>query len=418
MIDMKSILENPEEILANLRKREPQISLDPLILLEKERKRLQTEYDQLRRDIHEASNYISKLDKTSVEFLQQRESSRAFGGRVADLKKSLEETSSRLEKELLAIPNVILPQVPVSQSKEDKEIIYVYGEKPTFDFKPLDHLTISERLGIIDFKRGTKIAGSGFPLYRGKGAILEWSLINFMIDNARENGYEFMLMPLLNNATSLTATGSLPKFADELYVFEKDGLYLIPTAETPLTNLFRGEVLEEAQLPARFASYSPCFRREAGAAGKMTKGLMRLHQFNKLETYTFCLPEQVTEEHKRLVSNGEQILKKLGLHFRLANLPSCDLAQQSAQTFDIEAWLPVLGEYSEVSSASNCLDYQARRADIRYKGENKKGYVYTLNCSALATPRVMISLLESNQTEDGHVVIPEALRRYTQFDKI
>lgn len=420
MIELKRITADPFGILEILRKRDPSINLDELLRLEAERKGLQTKYEGARQEVNRISEEIStkRRGNKSGDFSELITRSRQVNLEAGGLYTILEGVSKSIETELLKLPNLILPEVPVSMRKEDKDIVHSYGEKPIFNFKPLDHVTLGERLDILDFERGAKIAESGFPIYKGKGAVLEWSLINFMIDRAVDSGYDFMLLPLLNNTRSLVTTGNLPKFAEELYSCQRDDLHLIPTAETPLTNLHRDEILDVSKLPKRMASYSPCFRREAGSGGKMSRGLMRIHQFNKLETYSICLPENASEEHQRLINNGESILKDLNLHFRLANLPSCDLAQQSAQTFDIEIWLPVLGQYSEVSSASNCLDYQARRANIKYRRGDQKDYTYTLNCSALATPRIMISLLESNQTESGHVVVPEALRRYTRFDKI
>ncbi|MEK6936056.1 MAG: serine--tRNA ligase [Nanoarchaeota archaeon] len=418
MLDIHKIIDCKEDCEANLRKRDPTISLDTLLQFETERKQLQKEYDFTRTEINEASKQMSRSDKSSAEFETRRSKLRTMGDYANYLKTKLTEIETNFKIELLSLPNFISSEVPMSYNKEDKQIIRMYGKKPVFDFPIQDHLTLGEKLNLFDFKRGTKIAEPGFPVYTGKGAFLEWSLINFFIDNARQSGFNFVLLPILNNTESLITTGNLPKFADEIYSCKRDELHLIPTAETPITNLYRDEVLDVKDLPLRIASYSPCFRREAGATGKMTKGLMRIHQFNKLETYSICIPEQAKQEQTLLIENGERILKQLGLHYRLANLPSCDLANQSSQTFDIEIWLPHLMQYSEVSSASNCLDYQSRRANIKFKDGNKKDLAYTLNCSALATPRVMIALLESNQTSDGHVIIPEVLRKYTQFDRI
>jgi len=418
MIDIKKIVHAHNEVLERLRRRDPTISLNDILDLYQEKAPLQYSYESLLRQINSISKGVSKLDRTTTDFEDARETSKTFWEQSRAMKERLDLVSRNLEKRLLEIPNVVLDNVPVSQNKEDKEIVHYYGDKPIFDFPPLDHVILCERLGLIDFERGTKIAGPGFPLYTGKGAVLEWALINFMIDNARKNGFEFILPPILNNTASLVSTGNLPKFQDEIYSCKNDNLHLIPTAETPITNLYRNEILDAEKLPMRIVAYTPCFRREAGAAGKITHGLMRLHQFNKLESYSICLPDQAKSEHELLINNGEQILKDLKLPFRLANLPSCDLAQQSAQTFDIEIWLPVLEQYSEVSSASNCLDYQARRANIRYRTGKEKGFVTTLNCSALATPRVMIALLENNQTSDGHIKIPEPLVKYTGFDVI
>lgn len=418
MIDLKKIMEEPEGIESILRKRDPEISIGGIVARANERQEVRQQYESIRNRANELQGHLSELPKDSLEFKGIVESLRSLKTETAELKRKLDAHDTYIKDELLKLPNLISKQVPVSQRKEDKQVLHHSGEKPAHAFQAKSHLELAETLGIIDFKRAGKIAGAGFPLYRGKGAMLEWGLIQYMVDQAVEDGFEFMLFPLLNNTASLTSSGNLPKFADEIYTYEKDGLHLVPTAEVPLTNLYRGEVISAEELPLRMCSYSPCFRREAGSYGKLTKGLMRLHQFNKVETYSICTPEQSGEEFGRLVRHGEKVLEGLGLHFRLANLPSCDLAQQSSQTMDIEIWLPFLGDYSEVSSASNCTDYQARRADIRYKGKEGKGYVHTLNCSALATPRVMIALLEAYQTKEGHVDVPEALRRYTGFGSI
>lgn len=418
MIDIKTIAQNPERIQNLLQRRDPNIDLSEILRLYSQKREAQRVYESQLSLLNGVSKDISKLEKDSPEFLSAIEDARGLREKIKPLVETFEFLSGTLDEKLLELPNIVLEAVPVSQRKEDKQIVHHWGEKPQFDYEILDHVALSEKHGLIDFKRGAKIAGSGFPLYRGKGAVLEWALINFMIDNAREAEFEFILPPILNNTQSLITTGNLPKFSEEIYSLQRDELHLIPTAETPITNLYRDEVLDGEDLPVRIAAYTPCFRREAGAAGKMTRGLMRLHQFNKLETYSICTPEQSHSEHRALIDNGERILKELGLHFRLANLPSCDLAQQSSQTYDIEIWLPKLRDYSEVSSASNCLDYQARRANIRYKDSSGKNFATTLNCSALATPRIMISLLESNQCEDGHIEIPKCLIKYTGFSKI
>lgn len=418
MLDIRLIVERKEEVEANLRKRDPSISLDGVASLAERQRELRHAYDESRHSINSANDYMRSADKKSAAFADKVGELRALKGQSQGIKAQLDEIETRLREEMLALPNMIADGVPVSGRKEDKDIVYVFGEKPQFDFTPKDHVVLAKEHGLIDFDRGTRMAESGFPLYTGKGATLEWALINYFIDHARDKGFDFQLFPLLNNTASLTASGNLPKFAEEIYSCERDPLHLIPTAEVPITNLYSGETIPEERLPVRIVSYSPCFRREAGSYGKMARGLMRLHQFNKVETYSFCTPEQAKAEHELLIENGQEILRELGLHFRLANLPSCDLAQQSSQTFDIEIWLPHLGDYSEVSSASNCRDYQARRANIAYKGAEGRGFVHTLNCSALATPRVMIALLESNQTADGRIRVPEPLQRYTRFSEI
>jgi seryl-tRNA synthetase len=418
MLDLHAIVNNLKKYEQILQKRDPNIKLDPLIECYNEKKKYLTEFERLQSKRKEESRLLAKLDKKSHDFEEKRTELRLLSEEVAKLKRLIRETEQKLNEILLSLPNIILDEVPVSYNKEDKEIVKIGGTKPKFNFPIKSHQELCKSLGIIDFERSAKIAGTGFPLYCGKGAQLEWALINFMLTHSIKNGFIFILPPFLNNTTSLIVSGSLPRFKEEIYSCRDDDLHLIPTSEVPLTNLYRNETLDRNQLPIRLCAYSPCFRREAGSYGKLTRGLMRLHQFNKIEMYSICLPSESKKELKFLVENAENILKMLNLHYRIVNLPSCDLAYQSAQTYDIEVWLPYIGEYSEVSSASNCLDYQARRGNIRFRDGFTSGYVHTLNCSGLATPRVMIALLETYQTEDGHIIIPEVLRPYMGFDKI
>lgn len=417
MLDIKEITKNPERYQTLLRNRDPSLDIYHVVDVYREKKKTQVEFDKLRHDQRLRGIKFSESKKSGGES-EGLEGMQKIAGEVSGLRQKLNSLETELEQELLHIPNIILPDVPISQRKEDKVIVRTSGNKPIFDFPIKDHLELAAS-GIIDFKRSAKIAGTAFPLYVGKGARLEWALINFMVDHNIANGYNFVLPPLLNNKHTMTASGNLPKFRDQLYACADDDLYLIPTSEVPLTSLHRDEVLSLEDLPLRYAAFSPNFRREGDLTGRKNRGLMRMHQFHKIETYSITTPEQSIDEHKRLVDNCSSLLDKLGLHYRVANLPSCDLAQQSAQTFDTEIWLPYDKDYSEVSSASNCLDYQARRANIRYKNKDgSTGFVHTLNCSSLATPRVMVSLLESNQTEDGRIIVPEILRKYTGFESI
>ena len=417
MHDLKTLLKNREEIERNLQKRDPSISLDNVIKLSEKRTTLINQYEETRGQLNDANKTMSKIPKNSSEFTEYRGKLKEVGQESSRLKGLCDDVESRLRQEMLNLPNIVSDNVPVSQIKTDSIIERIYGAVPEHSFEPKDHVELCESLGTVDFQNGAKIAKAGFPLYSGKGAQLEWGLINYFIDKATDAGFKFMLFPLLNNTVSLTSSGNLPKFASEIYSCEQDGLHAIPTAEVPLTNLFRGEIIED-NLPVKLASYSPCFRREAGAGGTANRGLMRMHQFNKVETYVFCKPESSDQELEGLIKHGESILQDLGLHYRLANLPSCDLAHQSSQTKDIEIYIPSLGKYSEVSSASNCLDFQARRANIRFKDGDKKEYVHSLNCSALATPRVTVALLETYQNADGSVSVPEVLQKYTGFDRI
>ena len=407
---VKELVTNKDAIEAELRQRDPTVSLDSIVGFYDSRRTIQKRLDAVHGNIKSLAKDArhDEVARATIRSLREQERS---------ITAELSAVADELTNALLYLPNRLQPDVPRSPNKEDKDIIHIYGAAPHLPIDALDHIALGRKHSLLDFDRAAKIAGSGFPLYRGVGARLEWGLINFMLERAQRNGFEFMLLPLFNSTESLTASGNLPRFADELYSTE-DGWHAIPTAEVPITNLYRGEILDVAELPLRVVSYSPCFRREAGGHGKLARGLMRMHQFNKVETYSFCSPEQAKDEHQNLVRNGESILEDLGLHYRLANLPSSDLAQQSSQTFDIEVWLPKAEMFSEVSSASNCTDFQARRANIRFRGHQENQFVHTLNCSALATPRVMIALLETYQQLDGSIVIPDVLRPYVGVNRI
>jgi seryl-tRNA synthetase len=418
MLDLNEILRYPDKIEENLRQRDPTITLAGIIELANTLYGKKKEFDTLRSQINQRSKPEYTKGLNDEDMLDYRKFTKALSDQAKGVNTEITQLEESLNYELLRVPNLLGPNTPISQRKEDSIIVRTYKDAPTFDFEIKDHLTLCTTLDILDFKRGAKIAQAGFPVYKGKGAMLEWALLHYMVDHSTRNGFEFLLLPFLNNTTSLTASGNLPKFAEEIYSCKDDDLHAIPTSEVSITNMYRDELLSETELPKRIISYSPCFRREAGSYGKKAKGLMRLHQFNKVESYSICTPENSAQEHQILIHNAEKILEALGLHYRTANLPSCDIANQSSETHDIEVWLPHAEMYSEVSSASNCLDYQARRANIKYKSPEGNRYVHTLNCSALATPRLFISIVETNQTPDGHILIPEVLQRYTGFDKI
>ncbi|MFA6072900.1 MAG: serine--tRNA ligase [Candidatus Woesearchaeota archaeon] len=412
MYDFKEIVENREFLENNLRIRDSSISFDELIELINLRSEKLKNYESLRAEV----NLNNK--KAGIVYDDQRNHLKKLGNLSKSIKDDLKNIESKLYEKIIALPNIVGPKTPISANKEDSIIEKVCGQKPVFSFTPKNHYDLCKSLDILDMERGVKLAESGFPIYKGKGAVLEWALLTFMINHSVNNGFTFYLPPFFNNTKSLVSSGNLPKFAEEIYSCVNDDLHAIPTAEVPLTNLFRDEVLSEKNLPMHMIAYSPCFRREAGGYGKKTRGLLRLHQFNKVESYSICKPEDSSHELELLVDNATKIMEKLNLHFRVANLPSCDIAQQSSQTYDIEAWLPADGIYSEVSSASNCLSYQAKRANIKFKTPSGTNFVHTLNASALATPRLFIALVESNQTHDGNIVIPSALRQYTGFDII
>jgi seryl-tRNA synthetase len=333
--------------------------------------------------------------------------------------KSLDEGLSRQEQTLHAIlmglPNLPHPSVPVGKDSEDNPVIRKVGEPPTFDFDPLPHWEIGEKLGILDFERAAKIAGARFALYVDRGARLERALINFMLDiQTKEHGYLEVLPPFMTNRASTTATGQLPKFEQDLFKLEGWDYYLVPTAEIPVTNIHQGEILDEEELPKLYAAYTPCFRSEAGSYGKDTRGLIRQHQFNKVELVKFTVPETSQEELETLLQDAETILKRLELPYQVVELCTGDLGFAAAKTYDIEVWMPGQQKYREISSCSNFEDFQARRGSIRFRRKGKKGteLVHTLNGSGLAVGRTVVAILENFQQEDGSVIIPEALRPY------
>jgi seryl-tRNA synthetase len=347
-------------------------------------------------------------------------------GVVSDRIKELDEYLKKIEEDLhnvlMVIPNIPHESVAFGTSSDDNPVVRVWGEKPQFDFPPKPHWDIGEDLNILDFARGAKITGARFTLYRGSGAMLERAIINFMLDlHTSEHGYTEMLTPFMVNSESMTGTGQLPKFAEDLFKLEGLDYYLIPTAEVPVTNIHRDEILHEKDLPTYYVAYSPCFRAEAGSYGKDTRGLIRQHQFNKVELVKFTTPERSYEELEKLTINAEEILKRLNIHFRTVGLCTGDMGFSSAKTYDIEVWLPGQDTYREISSCSNFEDFQARRASIRFRrdGSGKVEFVHTLNGSGLAVGRTVVAVLENMQQADGSVVIPEALRPYMKgIDRI
>ena len=381
--------------------------------MDKERRKLQQEIDEIRRKQNEGSERIAQLARASKT--EEREQLLAELKVLAEKRKELEDRLSQveaeLEAELLALPNIPHESVPVG-TKEEKIVLRTWGEPPKFDFPPQHHVALAQRLGLLDFERAAKIAGSRFPMYVGEGARLEFALLRWMLElHVREHGYIPVLPPILANRRSFLVSGQLPKFAEELYHCPEDDLFLNPTAESLLANLHNDEILEEEKLPLKYVAYTPCFRREAGSYGEEQRGLIRVHQFNKIELFWYTTPEASYQALEELVHHAERVLQLLGLHYRVTLLPASDLAFQSAKTIDLEVWLPGQGAYYEVSSCSNCEDFQARRGNVRYrpKGGGKPQYVHTLNGSGLATSRLFAAILEQNQRPDGTVVLPQVL---------
>ncbi|MCS7240262.1 MAG: serine--tRNA ligase [Candidatus Bipolaricaulota bacterium] len=413
MLDLRRIRGDPEGVAARLKRRNPNIDLTRLLALDEERRELQREVDEIRRRQNEGSQRVAELTRGVDPALRERILSELKG--LAEQRKQLEErlaqVEAALEEELLSLPNIPHDSVP-SGTKEEKVVLRVWGEPPRFSFPPQHHVALAQRLGLLDLERAARISGSRFPLYTGDGAWLELTLLWWMFGlHVRDHGYTPVLPPILANRRSFLVSGQLPKFAEELYYCPADDLFLNPTAESLLANLHNDEILEEEQLPLRYVAYTPCFRREAGSYGEEQRGLIRVHQFNKIELFWYSTPQTSYQALEELVSHAERVLQLLGLHYRVTLLPATDLAFQSAKTVDLEVWLPGQGGYYEVSSCSNCEDFQARRGNVRYrpKAGGKPQYVHTLNGSGLATSRLFAAILEQNQRPDGTVVLPKVL---------
>lgn len=418
MLDLKYIQENFEEVKKRLISRgQPQVvaDLEEVHRLADRMKSLVQQVQALREKRNRISEEVKKLKPKGQDVSSLIEESRKVGEEISALEKESKEYEEKLNLLLLRLPNLPHESVPVGASAEDNVVVRVVGEPPVFDFEPLPHWDIGKNLGILDFERAAKITGSRFALYFGAGARLERALINFMLDlHTKEKGFKEVLPPFIANEASLTGTGNLPKFAEDLFKLEGYDWYLIPTAEVPLTNIYRQEIIDGATLPQRFVAYTPCFRSEAGSYGKDIRGLIRQHQFNKVEMMIFSLPEKSLEELEFMTSCAEEVLKRLGLAYRVVALCTGDMGFASGKTYDLEVWMPSRNGYMEISSCSDCFDFQARRAQIRFKREPKARpeFVHTLNGSGLAVGRTVSAILENYQQKDGSVLIPETLRPY------
>lgn len=414
MLDIKWITDNSEELKAALAKRGQAIDLAPMLALHEKKKKLQFEFDTLRAEQNNKSKEIASIQKSGGDASAIKSEMQSVAARLKEIGPEQTAIEEEIKNALLVIPNIPHSSVPVGEDAEGNTEIRRFGAPQTFNFKVKDHAEIGEQLGIVDFERATKIAGARFALYKGLGAKLERALISLMLDtHTQENGYTEVLPPLLVNSHSMTGTGQLPKFEADLFK-TTDGFYLIPTAEVPVTNIYRDEILKEEELPIRLCAYTPCFRSEAGSYGKDIKGLIRQHQFNKVELVTFAQPEQSYEILEQLTGHAEKILQKLELPYRVMTLCTGDMGFGSAKTYDIEVWLPAQNTYREISSCSNFEDFQARRMQIRYKetATKKNRFVHTLNGSGLAVGRTLVAILENYQQEDGSVIVPKALRAY------
>ncbi len=420
MLDARFVRENVESVGNGLKKRGYEFPLTAFLVIDEKRMALLKETEDLRNRRNVVSEEIGKLKRQKEDAAAQLDEMKGVSDRLKDLDERLKDLEIETRALLLTIPNIPDESVPVGKDENENVEIRKWGTARQFDFEPLNHWDIAEPLDIIDFERGAKISGARFSVMKGAGARLERALMNFMLDTHSGKGYKEIFPPILVNRESMTGTGQLPKFEAELFRIADPELYLIPTAEVPVTNIHRDEILQEQDLPICYTAYTPCFRREAGSHGKDTRGLIRQHQFNKVELVKFVKPEDSFGELEKLTKNAEEILQALELPYRVVALCSGDLGFSSAKTYDIEVWLPGQNRYREISSCSNFVDFQARRAGIRFKREGKKGteFVHTLNGSGLAIGRTVVAILENYQQKDGSVIIPEALRSYMGMDKI
>lgn len=421
MLDLKFIRENPSLVKKGIKNKGERAEIDKILSLDKERRKWLQEVESLKHERNVLSDQVSQLKKEKKDASEIIENTRKLSQRIKELDERLKEIESELAVELDRVPNLPHESVPVGKTPSQNVVIRAWGKMPEFDFEISDHIEIAERLDIIDFPAGGKITGSGFPVYKGQGARLERALINFMLDvQTSQHGYKEIFAPFVANRESMRGTGQLPKLEDDMYLCEKDDLFLIPTAEVPLTNLLRGEVLHGDDLPVKYCGYTACFRREAGSYGRETRGFLRVHQFNKVELVKFTLPEESYKELELLLNDACKVLELLGIPYRVVELCSGDLSFAAAKCYDIEVWSPAEKKWLEASSCSNFEDFQARRMNIRFRrsASSKPEFVHTLNGSGVATSRLMVALLENYQTDEGSVMVPEALKSYTGFGVI
>jgi seryl-tRNA synthetase len=415
MLDLKYTRDHLEEVKAKIGRRGQSIDWERFARLDSQRREILQESETLRAQRNQVSDVIAEKKKKKEDAAGEIGRMKEVSNRIKELEPLLAEKEEALRELMMVIPNIPHESVVAGESEKDNLEIRKWGRIPEFSFPPKPHWEIGEDLDILDFDRGAKITGARFTLYKGLGARLERALINFMLDlHTGEHGYLEVLPPFLVNRKSMTGTGQLPKFEEDLFKLTDPDYFLIPTAEVPVTNIHQDEILPEESLPLSYAAYTPCFRKEAGSYGKDTRGLIRQHQFNKVELVKFSAPETSYEELEKLTRNAEEVLRRLGIPYRVVMLCTADLGFSAAKTYDLESWLPGQGVYKEISSCSNFEDFQARRANIRYRPKGKKGteFVHTLNGSGLAVGRTLVSILENYQQEDGTVLIPEALRSY------
>ena len=417
MLDIRRIRKNPEEVIKALGKRQGDFPIDKVLELDKERRSILAQVEEMKARQNSVSKEIPKLKKEGKDPASLLIEMRGLSDKIKEMDGEVKEIDTKLKDNLLNIPNTPHETVAEGISDEDNVEMRKWGEPTNFSFEPKAHWDLGVDLDILDFERASKLTGARFSLFKGAGALLERALINFMIDlHVVDHGYMEMATPFMVNRDSMIGTGQLPKFESDMFHIPSKDYFLVPTAEVPLTNLYRDEILEEEMLPAYYVAYTPCFRQEAGSAGRDTRGLIRNHQFDKVELVKFSLPDSSYDELEKLTNNAEEVLQKLGLPYRVVMLSTGDLGFSSAKTYDLEVWMPSYGRYVEISSCSNFEDFQARRANIRFrrKDNRKVEYAHTLNGSGLAVGRTLAAILENCQQEDGSLIIPEALRPYTR----
>lgn len=425
MLDIKLIRENADLVKAKLVLRnEDTKNIDEILELDKSRLEILHKVEVMKETRNKVSAEIAKMKKEKIDAEEKIAEMKKVGDEIKGYDDELRSIESKIESILYYIPALPADGVPEGKDASENVEVNIWGEKKSFDFEVKDHVQLSKKLDILDFERGTKISGSGFALYKGKGATLERALINFMLDtHTQQNGYNEVMVPVLVNKASMEAAEKIPKFEEDMYHVTADDLYAIPTAEVPILNIHRDEILKQDELPIKYCGFTNCFRREAGSYGKDTKGFLRVHQFNKVELFNFCTPETSYQELETMLGHACGLLEKLGVYYRVIELCTGDMGYSASKCYDIEVWSYAEDKWLEASSVSNCTDFQSRRAQIRYKkvlenGKTKTELVHMLNGSGLATSRLMVALLEANQNADGSINVPECLWKYTKFEVI
>ncbi len=425
MLDIKLIRENADLVKTKLALRnEDTAKIDEILGLDKSRLEILHKVEVMKETRNKVSAEIAKMKKDNLNADDKIAEMKQVGDDIKGFDDELREIESKINTLLYYIPALPEDSVPEGKDASENVEVKIWGERKKFDFEVKDHIQLTKKLDILDFERGTKISGSGFPLYKGKGATLERALINFMLDtHTQQNGYKEVMVPVLVNRASMEAAEKVPKFEEDMYHMNEDDLFAIPTAEVPILNIHRDEIFKQEELPVRYCGFTNCFRREAGSYGKDTKGFLRVHQFNKVELFSFCTPESSHEELEKMLGQACGLLEALGVHYRVIELCTGDMGFSASKCYDIEVWSYAEDKWLEASSVSNCTDFQSRRAQIRYKkvlenGKTKTELVHMLNGSGLATSRLMVAMLEANQNADGSINIPECLQKYTGFDLI